>query len=220
LATRVSWFSNAVGGVTRDLLSLTVSAPSLLKVLKIEPALPVATQLFLDLLWRPAGGPSIPGHFTMDATAYGRQPFRGPYAFFPQAGRYEVIAVHNAGEANPTVQLIGEVIQGVTHQDTNQILSSESSHFVETRTLILAAGVAQAISAAYGSSFMLFRKLLIENATANLSIINFGVTSIGNARFTIPGNTSREFSPHYLGRHTLTAISTAGATLNTALSLW
>jgi hypothetical protein len=216
----VSWFSNEVGSTTRHVLSVTVGAPSLLKVLRIEPPLAVATQLYLDLLWRPAGGPWIDEHFDMDQRAYGRQPFRGPYAFFPQAGQYEVIAVHNADGLNPTVQLIGEVIQGVTQQDTEQILSSESSHLVETRTIILAAGVAQAISTTYGSSFMLFRKLLIENATANLTILNFGLQLDGHARFTIPGNTSREFSPEYLGRHTLTAVSAAGATLNTALSLW
>lgn len=202
-------------------MRVTVEAPSFLKVLKIEPPLAVATQLYLDLLWRPMGGPAITSHhLTMDANVYGRQPFRGPYAFFPQAGQYEVVAVHNADGLNPTINLLGEVVQGVTPQDTEQILSSESSHAVETSLLILAAGVAQAISTTYHSSFPLFRKLLIQNATANLAILNFGLQLDGHARFTIPGNTSLELSPHYLGRHTLTVVSAAGTSLNTALSLW
>lgn len=202
------------------MLRVCVREPTLLKVLKIEPVLPVATQLSLDLLWRPSGSVSIPGHFTGNDAVYGRQQFIGPYAYFPQAGEYDVIAVHDAGELNPTVQIIGELIQGVPFPDLVSLLSSESSHFVETRTIVLAAGVAQQLSILHHSSFPLFRYLTIQNVTANLAILNFGVTITGHARPTIPGNTSLTIPAQLLGRHTLTVISAAGTTLMTGLSLW
>jgi len=217
LSSIVTW-APRVGGVGQGTIVLSISQPSMLKLLRIEPDIADTDHGFADVFWRPFGEGGNPVNLYGNPNSFRRQPFIGPYAWFPRGGLYEVCAAF-ATDGPIVDQLVrAEMQAGVSRELFEQVVRSDGSHTTKhVNSAIALAGEESAVGSMH-SSFFLFRRMKIQNTGAGEIAVVIGTSA--QARFELAAGAVIDLAPEQLGRETVSIEGVAASSYTTTAGLW
>lgn len=201
---------------------LQVSEPSLVRLINItNPGLAVTDTASLDVFWRPFGTPGNPTNLYFNFNSQRRQPFIGPYAYLPAPGLYELCAALNS-TVGVNLNLRAELQRGVTPLHFESIIRANNpSHWASRTSANMGLGATTSPVADVHGSFMLLRRVRIQNTGAGqLDVILGNVSGAPVSRFELLTQETIELKPDQLGRSTIVVNAIAATSFTSHYALW
>jgi hypothetical protein len=219
LSSIVTW-TPRVGGVGQGTTVLTIDQPSMLKLLRIEPDLADNDHAFADVFWRPFGEGGNPVNLYANLNSFRRQPFIGPYAWFPRAGQYEICAAFATDGAIVDQLVRAELQRGVSVELFNATVRSDGGHTVRNENEAIALAEELPALGDMHSSFFLYRRIKIQNTGAGQIDVTVGIDSSFGSRFELAAGATLDLAPEQLGRDTVSITGVAASSFSATGALW
>jgi hypothetical protein len=218
---RISWKSSE-GVSNLGTTVITVHKPTLVKLITLEPVITPYESGWIDVFWRVANARPVATQL-YDPSAGLSMPFRGPFAWLPAAGSYELGAYFWAPSTGTGVyRIYADLHTGLSFEQAEVLMLADACHFAKTVDVVVPA--ANVLEPLLGPDlhlqFMRYRKILVVNNGANTAFIVFGQDGGAGVQFEVTASTVRQFDPELLGRHTVTAKSVLGTTMQVLAALW